>query len=231
MMTIRKSEDRGHADHGWLNARHTFSFGQYHDPAHTGFRTLRVINQDIVAPRTGFSEHPHRNMEIITYPISGQIRHGDSLGHAEDIGHGTVQVMTAGRGIRHSETNPHREPVHILQIWIEPRELGLDPTHDSRSFPISTHTGRLHQLVSPDGAEGSLIIQQDARLHAGVFQRGARESFTLGVDRHAWVQVVRGSLSANGVELGAGDGAAISDETELDIRFSDDSEILIFDLN
>lgn len=231
MIILRASKDRGHADHGWLNAKHTFSFGHYQNPDHMGFRTLRVINEDIVAPRTGFGEHPHRDMEIITYPISGQIRHGDSLGHTEDIGHGTVQAMTAGSGIRHSEKNPHNEPVHMLQIWIEPRETGLAPTHASRTFPILTETGRLHQLASPDGADGSLVIQQDARLYAGVFGEGSSETFAIGGGRHAWVQVIRGTLSINGVTLNAGDAAAISDESSLELRFDQDSEILLFDLN
>ena len=231
MITIRKSKDRGHANHGWLNAKHSFSFGQYHDPEHTGFRHLRVINEDVVAPRTGFSEHPHRNMEIITYPISGHIRHGDSLGNTEDIGHGTIQTMTAGSGIRHSETNPHNEPVHMLQIWIEPREDGLAPSHASRSFPVLTETGRLHLLASPDGADGSLPIQQDARLFAGIFASGSNETMALSENRHAWIQVVRGSLTVNGAELSTGDGAAISDETLLELSFSEESEILLFDLN
>lgn len=231
MITVRKSSDRGHADHGWLNAKHTFSFGQYRDPDHMGFRSLRVINQDIVAPRTGFGEHPHRDMEIITYPISGHIRHGDSLGNTEDIGHGTIQTMTAGSGIRHSEKNPHNEPVHMLQIWIEPREDGLQPTHASRSFPILTETDRLHQLASPDGADGSLIIQQDARLYAGVFREGSAETFALGDGRHAWIQVVDGSVTVNGVALKTGDAAAISDETLLELAFDQTSEILLFDLN
>ncbi len=231
MITIRKSSDRGHADHGWLNAKHSFSFGRYHDPEHTGFRALRVINEDVVAPRTGFSEHPHRDMEIITYPISGQIRHGDSLGHTEDIGHGTVQAMTAGRGIRHSETNPHSDPVHMLQIWIEPREAGLEPAHASRRFPVLTETGRLHQIASPDGADGSLVINRDARVFAGVFDAKTEQTIALGPDRHAWIQVVRGSLRVNGSQIGPGDGAAASDETTLELVFDEDSEIIVFDLD
>lgn len=231
MITVRRSDERGHLDHGWLDARHTFSFGDYRDPEHMGFRSLRVINEDVVAARTGFPEHPHRDMEIITYPLSGRLRHGDSLGHTEDIGHGTVQTMTAGRGIRHSEANPHNEPVHLLQIWILPRERGLEPSHDSRSFPIAEQPGRLHQIVSPDGADGSLVIRQDARLYAGVFGRGATETVALNADRHAWIQVARGTVTVNGVTLSAGDGAAISDETSLDLRFDEDGEILLFDLN
>ncbi|MFK7885207.1 MAG: pirin family protein [Phycisphaerales bacterium] len=231
MITVRKSKDRGHADHGWLNAKHTFSFGQYQDPEHRGFRSLRVINEDIVAPHTGFSEHPHRDMEIITYPISGRIRHGDSLGHTEDIGHGTVQVMTAGRGIRHSETNPHNEPIHMLQIWIEPRDTGLPPTHASRPFPIETETNRLHLFASPDGESGSLQIEQDARLLAGNFSENSSETVSINQGRHAWIQIVHGSVFVNSVHLHAGDGAAISDETRLELKFTKDSEILFFDLN
>lgn len=231
MITVRKSDDRGHLDHGWLDTYHTFSFGDYHDPAHMGFRSLRVINEDYVAARTGFSEHPHRDMEIITYPLGGQLRHGDSLGHVEDIGHGSVQAMTAGSGIRHSESNPHNEPVHLLQIWILPRQRGLAPTHESRSFPVVNEPGRLHQIVSPDGADGSLVIQQDARVYAGVFAKGASETVALGSGRHAWIQVARGSLTVNSVTLSKGDGAAVSDETGLDLRFGEDSEILLFDLN
>lgn len=231
MITVRKSNDRGHLNHGWLDTYHTFSFGEYRDPDHRGFRSLRVINEDIVADRTGFAEHPHHDMEIITYPLSGALRHGDSLGHQEDIGHGTIQTMTAGSGIRHSESNPHPQPVHLLQIWILPRAKGLAPSHDSRSFPIADQPGRFHQIVSPDGADNSLVIQQDARLHAGIFAKGHAETVALGPGRHAWIQVARGSLTVNGVALHAGDGAAISDETALDLRFTDDSEVLLFDLN
>ena len=231
MITVRKSNDRGHLNHGWLDTYHTFSFGEYRDPDHRGFRSLRVINEDIVAARTGFAEHPHHDMEIITYPLSGALRHGDSLGHQEDIGHGTIQTMTAGSGIRHSESNPHPQPVHLLQIWILPRAKGLSPSHDSRSFPIAEQPGRFHQIVSPDGADNSLIIQQDARLHAGIFAKGHAETVAIGPGRHAWIQVARGSLTVNGVALHAGDGAAVSDETSLDLRFTDDSEVLLFDLN
>jgi redox-sensitive bicupin YhaK (pirin superfamily) len=231
MITVRKSNDRGHLNHGWLDTSHTFSFGEYRDPDHRGFRSLRVINEDTVAARTGFAEHPHHDMEIITYPLSGALRHGDSLGHQEDIGHGTIQTMTAGGGIRHSEYNPHAEPVHLLQIWILPKARGLAPSHDSRSFPIADQPGRFHQIVSPDGADNSLVIQQDARLHAGIFARGHAETVALGPGRHAWIQVARGSLTVNGVALHAGDGAAISDETSLELRFTDDSEVLVFDLN
>jgi redox-sensitive bicupin YhaK (pirin superfamily) len=231
MITVRKSNDRGHLDHGWLDARHTFSFGDYRDPAHMGFRSLRVINEDVVAPRRGFAEHPHRDMEIITYPLSGALRHGDSLGHQEDIRHGTVQTMTAGSGIVHSESNPHPEPVHLLQIWIRPRDRDLTPDHASRSFPIADQPGRLHQIASPDGADGSLTIQQDARVHAGVFRKDDRLSLALGEGRHAWIQVARGTLTVNGTPLSAGDGAAVSDETSLDLHFTDEAEILLFDLN
>lgn len=230
MITVRRSKDRGHADHGWLDARHTFSFAEYRDPAHIRFRTLRVLNEDRVAPGTGFPEHPHRDMEIITYPLSGRLKHTDSLGHAEDIGHGTIQAMTAGSGVLHAEANPHHEPVHLLQIWILPREHGLTPSYTSRSFPIAEQRDRFHLIASPDGADGSLTIQQDARLHAGMFGAGRTRSFGLGEGRHAWLQVASGSLTVNGVTLEAGDGAAVSDETTLELRFDTDAEVLLFDL-
>lgn len=231
MITVRRSNDRAHLNHGWLDTRHTFSFGEYRDADHRGFRSLRVINEDVVAPRAGFAEHPHHDMEIITYPLSGALRHGDSLGHQEDIRHGTIQTMTAGSGIRHAESNPHPEPVHLLQIWILPKARGLAPSHDSRSFPIADQPGRFHQIVSPDGADNSLVIQQDARLHAGIFPKGHAETVPLGPARHAWIQVARGSLTVNGTALHTGDGAAISDEHTLELRFTDDSEVLLFDLN
>lgn len=230
MITVRRSEERGHADHGWLNARHTFSFGDYRDPAHRGFSVLRVINEDVVAPRRGFAEHPHRDMEILTYPLAGTLRHADSLGNLEDIRHGSVQAMTAGSGILHSESNPHDEPVHLLQIWIRPRETGLTPSHASRAFPIAERPDRLHLIASPDGADGSLVIQQDARLHAGILRAGHRETVTLAPGRAAWLQVARGAVTLNGEPLRAGDGAGVTDETALELHATDDSEVLLFDL-
>ena len=239
MITPRRSTDRGHIDHGWLDARHTFSFGDYMDPRFMAFRSLRVINEDVIAPRRGFGEHGHRDMEIITYPISGAIRHRDSLGHEEDVTSGMIQVMSAGSGIRHAEISGGDEPVHLLQIWIEPRQAGLEPTHASASVPVHDEPGRLHRLVGSDAdpdaiAQGLMTIAQDASMSAGVFAAGDRETVKLGIDRHGWVQVVRGSLKITGDQAGeklsAGDGAAISGEESVELVFEDDTEIVFFDL-
>ena len=228
----RPDDQRGHIDHGWLDARHTFSFGRYMDPHWMGFRTLRVINEDRISPRMGFGEHPHRDMEIITYPVSGAVRHRDSLGHEEDIVHGIIQHMSAGSGIRHSEFNPLDEATHLLQIWIEPREQGMEPGHQSRAFPILDEPGRLHLLASPEGEGDALRIQAEARVLAGTFAEGDQAIHTLrGGLRHAWVQVVKGRLHANGKELSAGDGLALSEVESIDLRFSDDSEVLVFELS
>jgi redox-sensitive bicupin YhaK (pirin superfamily) len=231
MITLRKSQDRGHIDHGWLDARHTFSFGRYRDKDWMGFRSLRVINDDRIAPRMGFIEHGHLDMEIITYPISGAIRHTDSLGNEEDITAGMIQRMSAGSGIRHSESNPLDSQTHLLQIWIEPRELGLEPSHESKRFSIAEKPGRLHALVSPDGHDGSLVIQQDATMSAGVFGAGQSINLSLKEDRHAWIHVVRGSVALEDHSLGEGDGVGISGSTGVVIRFAEESEILVFDLD
>lgn len=228
--TIRPHDQRGHFDHGWLDTHHTFSFGQYQDPDWMGFRTLRVINEDVVAPRMGFGEHGHRDMEIITYPISGAVRHRDSLNTEEDITPGMIQHMSAGSGIRHSEFNPLDAPMHMLQIWIEPREQGITPKHQSKKFPIHEQTGALHLLASPGGEGGSLTIQQDAWMYAGVFDAGSTLTHELAHAKHAWVQVVTGDLMVNGTQLRAGDGLALSAENTLDLRFVDKSEILLFEL-
>jgi redox-sensitive bicupin YhaK (pirin superfamily) len=227
---VRRSGERGHIDHGWLDARHTFSFGRYMDPHWIGFRTLRVINEDVIAARMGFGEHPHRDMEIITYPISGAVRHRDSLGHEEDIVPGMIQHMSAGSGIRHSEFNPLDERTHLLQIWIEPREQGIEPGHQSRAFPIFERTGELHLVASHDGEGDSLRIQTDARVYAGVLGAGSRVEHAMRELRHAWVQVVRGSLRVNGTAIGAGDGLALSDVGSLVFEVDDESELLVFEL-
>lgn len=228
--TIRKSGQRGHFDHGWLDARHTFSFGRYTDPHWMGFRSLRVINEDVIAPRMGFGEHPHRDMEIITYPISGAVRHRDSLGHEEDIVPGMIQHMSAGSGIRHSEFNPLDERTHLLQIWIEPREQGIEPGHQSRAFPIGTERNTLHLLASADGEGDSLTIRADARVYAGVFDAGTGFDHAMrGLD-HAWVQVVRGGLRVNGAALSAGDGLALREVGSIGFVFDEESEILVFEL-
>ncbi len=227
---LRPSQQRGHFDHGWLDTYHSFSFGRYQDPHWMGFQTLRVINEDYIGPRMGFGEHGHRDMEIISYPVSGAVRHRDSLGHEEDIVPGMIQHMSAGSGIRHSEFNPLDEKTHMLQIWIEPRDAGIEPGHQSRVFPIHKQTGKLHLLASPDADSGSLRIQQDAWMFAGVFSAGDALTHILEHAQHAWVQVIRGSLQILGEKLKAGDGLAITQEQALQFRFDQDSEILLFEL-
>ena len=232
MLTIRKSKDRGHFNHGWLNTYHTFSFGRYVDRNHMGFRALRVINEDIVAPATGFGEHPHDNMEILTYVLSGTLTHGDSLGHSEPLRHGELQRMSAGTGIEHSEVNASKtDPVHLLQIWLLPARDNTAPAYGQAKFPIVEQPNRLHLLASPDGANGSLTIGQDVRLYSGIFDKGASVSVELKPGRHAWVQIAHGSVTINGQTLTAGDGAAISNETALTIAANEKSELLVFDLN
>lgn len=231
MLTIRPSHERGHFDFGWLDTFHTFSFGDYHDPGHMGFRSLRVINEDTVQPGRGFGEHGHREMEIITWIVQGELAHKDSTGGAGVIRPGDVQRMTAGRGIRHSEFNPSRDQtVHLLQIWLLPARPGLEPSYEQKHFDAGGRQGRFQALVSPDGADGALRINQDARLYATVLSAGSRVEHPLGPGRHAWVQVVRGALTVNGASLTAGDGAAISDEPGLAIEAASEAEALLFDL-
>lgn len=228
--TVRKSAERGHIDHGWLDARHTFSFGRFMDPDWMGFRSLRVINEDVIAPRMGFGEHPHRDMEIITYPISGAVRHRDSLGHEEDIVPGMIQHMSAGSGIRHSEFNPLDAETHLLQIWIEPRERGVVPGHQSRAFPIHDERNTLHLLASHDGEGESVRIETDARMFAGVFDAGSETRHEMRAFTHAWVQVVRGEVRVNGERLGAGDGIALGDIDAIEFKFDADTELIVFEL-
>ncbi len=237
MITVRKSSDRGRFDFGWLDTRHTFSFGQYHDPAHMGFRSLRVINEDYVAPGRGFDPHPHRDMEIISYVVQGALRHGDNISSPDSPGHsltlrpGEVQRITAGRGIVHSEVNPSdKEPVHLLQIWILPDRRGHTPGYDQREFPIAERTDTLRLVASPDGRAGSIPINQDADLYASVLSPGAAVSHTIRPERGAWVQVVKGDVSVNGVALGDGDGAAVEDENSLTLNSKGGAEFLLFDL-
>jgi len=230
MIQVRKSKERGYFDHGWLETAHTFSFGGYRDEAWMGFGPLRVINEDVIAPKMGFSEHGHQDMEIITYPVSGAVRHRDSIGSEEDIVHGMIQRMSAGSGIRHSEFNPLDERTHLLQIWIEPRDAGIEPTHESKAFPFLDEPGRLHLLASEDGSDGSLQIEQDARLSAGVFGAGDSVSIEIGAGRRVWVQVVAGSVAVLGQVLEVGDGAGISDVQGIEFGFDEASEILVFEL-
>jgi len=231
MITLRRSEERGHAEHGWLDARHTFSFADYFAPDHMQFGALRVLNQDRVAPRTGFPTHPHRDMEIVTYVLEGELSHRDSMGNGSVIRPGDVQFMSAGSGVEHSEFNASETvPLHLLQMWIFPREKGMPPSYDQRHFPLEERRDRLRLVVSPDGRDGSIRIGQDASLHAGVVGPGARVEHELAPDRRAWLHVARGRLRLNGTELGPGDGAAIQAEPRLELEGLEEAELVLWDL-
>lgn len=231
MLTIRPAAQRGHMDHGWLQARHTFSFGRYHDPAHMGFRDLRVINDDTVQPGRGFDTHGHQNMEIVTYILEGALEHRDSLGSSSVLRPGDVQRMTAGRGVTHSEFNHSRsEPLRLLQIWILPEALDLEPGYQEKHFSEVDRRGRLRLIAAPGGAEGSLHINQDVRILAGLFTRGESAVYRTDDERHLWLQVARGRVRAAGRELVRGDGLAVSDMAQLEIDGLEDGEILLFDL-
>jgi len=232
-MKIRKSDERGHANHGWLDTRFTFSFADYHDPDHMGFRALRVINQDVIEAGRGFGEHPHRDMEIVTYVLEGAVEHRDSMGNGSVVRPGEVQRMTAGTGVTHSERNPSpTEPLHLLQIWILPEREGLEPGYEQRAFSEDEKRGRLRLVASRDGREGSVTIHQDTNLYAGVLEPGDDEiAFAPADGRCAWVQVARGDLELNGETLHAGDGAALEPGEELRLRpGAEPSEVLVFDL-
>lgn len=229
MIQLRPDASRGFADHGWLVARHSFSFADYYDPAEMGWGVLRVINEDRVAPGKGFGTHGHRDMEIVTYVIEGELEHRDSLGNGEVIRPGEVQRMSAGTGIRHSEFNPSPSvTTHLLQIWIEPRELGITPGYEQQPLAPGNNDWRL--IASPDAAQGSTLIHQDARLFAARLQTDAQLDYTLDPARRAYVHLVHGSLSLNGVRMSTGDGAKISSENSLHFAASAGSEILLFDL-
>ncbi|MFZ0479070.1 MAG: pirin family protein [Terriglobales bacterium] len=231
MLTIRNSAERGGGDHGWLKTHHTFSFNDYWDEKWMGFRSLRVINEDWVAPNSGFPTHPHRDMEIITYVLSGQLEHKDSLGTGSVILPGDGQRMTAGRGIRHSEYNPSpTEKVHLLQIWITPDKQGYEPGYEQKSFPEAEKRGRLRLIASPDGADGSVKINRDAKLFVTLLSPGEEVRHALDANRHAWLQVAKGEVQLNGQTLQQGDGAAISDEKALTIKGTKEAEVLLFDL-
>jgi len=231
MMNVLRSADRGRTRLGWLDSFHTFAFGGYHDPERMGFRDLRVINEDRVAPGEGFGNHPHRDMEIISYVLEGSLSHRDSLGTGSEIRAGEFQVMSAGTGITHSEFNASTiAPAHFLQIWILPGSKGLTPRYDQRAFPENTRRGRLAPVATPDGRDGSLKIFQDASLYAGSFAAGEKLAHALAPGRHAWLQVVRGSVLLNGSALEQGDGASTSDATSLALEGREDSEVLLFDL-
>ena len=231
MKSVRKASDRGHARHGWLESFHTFSFADYYDPAHMGFRALRVINEDRVQPAQGFGRHSHRDMEIVTYVIEGALAHGDSLGTGSVIRPGDVQRMSAGTGITHSEYNDSKsELVHFLQIWILPERAGIEPSYEQKSFPESERAGRLRLVGSRDGRDGSVRIHQDVALYAGLLAPGQSAAHELAPGRHAWLQVVRGSLSLDGTPLAAGDGVAIGEEKRIALDARTACEVLLFDL-
>lgn len=231
MMTIRRAEERGHADHGWLKTYHSFSFADYFDPAHMGFRSLRVINEDRVLPGRGFGTHPHRDMEIITYVLEGALQHRDSMGNGSVIRPGEVQRMSAGAGVTHSEFNASgSELLHLLQIWLLPSERDIKPSYEQKLIDRKEQAGRLRLVASPDGREGSVTIHTDANLYAGLFEAGATGELPLGNARHAWVHVARGKARVNGHDLRAGDGAAMSDLSGVRIEGVDASEVLVFDL-
>jgi redox-sensitive bicupin YhaK (pirin superfamily) len=232
MFEIRRSRDRGTANFGWLDSRHTFSFGEYHDSRHMGFGPLRVINEDRVSPGKGFGTHGHQDMEIISYVLEGALEHKDSIGTGSVILPGDVQIMSAGTGIRHSEFNPSKtEPVHFLQIWIIPDREGIEPRYEQKSFRDAEERGRLRLVGSAQGNDGSVVIHQDVRLFAGRLNVGDRVAHALAAGRKGWLQVVRGAVNMNGHDLDAGDGVAIEGEPSLNVSAkTDGSEILVFDL-
>ena len=231
MITLRQSSDRGHANHGWLDSYHTFSFANYYDPNHMGFRALRVINEDWVQSGKGFGTHGHRDMEIITYVLDGVLEHKDSLGNGAVITPGEVQRMSAGTGIMHSEFNPDQtEPVHLLQIWILPDRQGLQPSYEQRAFGLEERQGKLRLIAARDGREGAVTIHQDVDLYSAVLQKGDHVSYQLQPNRYGWLQVAKGEVSLNGNALKAGDAVALSEAESLKIGTDTSAEILLFDL-
>jgi hypothetical protein len=231
MITIRRSHERGGGDFGWLNTRFSFSFDQYYDPRFMGFRSLRVINEDRVQGGHGFPMHPHRDMEIITYLLEGAIEHKDSLGNGSIIRPGDGQRMSAGTGVRHSEANPSKtEEAHLLQIWILPDRKGHEPGYEQKAFPKAEKQGKLRLIASPNGQDGSVTIHQDARLYASLLKLGQQVEHKLDNGRYAWLQVAKGAVEVNGLNLNQGDGAAVSEEKQLSIKGTANAEVLLFDL-
>jgi len=231
MMTIRRSEERGHANHGWLDSHFTFSFAEYHDPRHMGFRSLRVINDDRIAPGGGFGMHPHRDMEIISYVLDGALEHKDSMGNGSVIRPGDFQYMSAGTGVRHSEFNPSdKEEAHLLQIWIMPDKRAVQPRYGEKAL-ANAPSGKLHLVASKAGRDGSIAIQQDAELHLAKLDSGDKVEHTLRPERHAWVHVATGEVAVNGQVLKAGDAAALSEEARVELAAKQPSQVLLFDLN
>ena len=230
-MELRRSDERGFADHGWLRSFHTFSFADYYDPDHMGFRALRVINEDRVAPGKGFGNHSHQDMEIISYVLDGELEHKDSIGNGAIIRPGDVQRMSAGTGVVHSEFNPSRDKaVHFLQIWIEPARRGMQPGYEQRAFPESERLGQLRLVVSQDGRDGSVTVNQDVSVYATLLAKTAAIRYQVPAGRHAWIHIARGVVELGEGRLGAGDGIAAAGGEALDLRGADDSEVLIFDL-
>ncbi len=233
MLTIRKSSERGHADHGWLDSYHSFSFADYYDPNHMGYRSLRVINEDWIAEGRGFGAHPHRDMEILTYVLRGQLAHKDSMGHTETLGANEIQKMSAGTGVVHSEFNPSTtEPVHLLQIWIVPETRGITPAYEQYRFEPEEKRNRFRVLASPNPPAGAATLHQDAKVSVAELTPGKSLTYPLGGARHAWLQVIRGEVTANGARLNDGDAVAVDDEQELTVTATgaDNCEVLLFDL-
>src|ERR1051325_4830712 len=231
MIKIRKAEQRGHFDFGWLDTYHTFSFGDYYDPSHMAFRSLRVINEDVVQAGRGFPTHGHRDMEIITYILNGALQHRDSMGSGSIIRRGDAQRMSAGTGVTHSESNPSKdEPVHLLQIWILPERTGQQPEYEEKKFSDEEKHNKLKLIVSPNAADGSVLIHQDAKIYASILDAGQTVTHEIANGRHAWLQIAGGAVELNGTPLKHGDGAALSEESELRIVSSEPSEVLLFDL-
>lgn len=231
MIQIRKSTERGHANYGWLNTYYTFSFADYNDPKHVHFRALRVMNEDTIAPGRGFGTHPHDNMEIVTYVLEGALEHRDSMGNGEVLKAGEFQRMSAGSGITHSEFNPSStEPVHLYQIWLFPKTRNVAPSYEQKRFDEAKRLNTLQLVASPDGADGSLTINQDARIYLANLSDRATITHLMRSDRHAWIQVLRGAITINDISLNSSDGAAISHETELKISGVSTAEIMVFEL-
>jgi len=231
MIRVRPADQRGHADHGWLNTFHTFSFADYYDEKQMGFRNLRVINEDRVAPGEGFGTHGHRDMEIVSYVLAGALAHKDSMGTGSTIKPGDVQRMSAGTGVTHSEFNASKsELLHFLQIWLLPAKAGIKPGYEEKNFGAAEKQGRLKLIASPDGGDGSVTIHTDARVYAGLFDAGQTAELPLGKGRGAWVHVARGSAKVNGREVSAGDGVALEDEAAVKVEGVKGAELLVFDL-
>ena len=231
MITLRRSQERGYADHGWLRSFHSFSFAGYHDPAHMGWGSLRVINEDRIAPGTGFGKHGHRDMEIISYVLEGELAHQDSMGNVKGIPPGDVQRMSAGTGVVHSEFNHAKgETTHFLQIWIEPNVTGIPPSYEQTTIPADQKRGTLRLVASPDGAEGSVTIHADAKVYAGLFDGTQAARIALDPGRKGYVHLVRGRLDVNGRSLVGGDAALLENESSIDVANGGDAEVLVFDL-